>query len=173
MRIILMRHGEAEMSSRGGDFARRLTTKGEVEAKFISQKIAQAVGTSTVAIISSDSERTAMTTGILKSELGASATVNMLRDFYDGNFSDMQSAILEDGRTIDVWILVGHNPGWSAAVHFFSGQNLSMQPADAVILDHSVYHGVNEQERIHALNDAGGWRISNHFTAMPTSRTNF
>jgi len=168
-----MRHGEAEMTSLGGDFARRLTAKGEAEVRKISGEIAQVVGAGSVAIMSSSSQRTTMTTEILKSQLPAGVNVTMLRDFYDGTFTDMQSAILEDGRTFDVWILVGHNPGWSAAVHFFAGRNLSMQPADAVVLDHSVYQGLSEEERIHALNDAGGWRVSHHFTATPTSRTNF
>jgi phosphohistidine phosphatase len=127
--IYLLRHGDAEESD-GDDAARRLTAKGERQARAAGLALA-AFGAHVDACLTSPKARAAETARLACEALGVEPeTTNELRG---GRFD---SLALAAGRG-DV-LLVGHEPDFSEEVARLTGGNVKLRKGGLAIVDGST-----------------------------------
>jgi phosphohistidine phosphatase len=127
--IYLLRHGEAEEGV-GDDAARRLTPKGERQARAAGGALA-ALATTVDACLTSPKVRAADTAGLACEALGLEPEV--AEDLKGGSFD---SVALAAGRG-DV-LLVGHEPDFSHEVARLTGANVKLRKGGLAIVDGSV-----------------------------------
>lgn len=127
--IYLLRHGEAEEGT-GDDAARRLTPKGERQARSAGQALV-ALGEKIDACLTSPKVRAADTARLACDALGLEPeTSEQLRG---GPFA---SSDLSAGR--GKVLLVGHEPDFSGEVARLTGANVKLRKGGLAIVDGSV-----------------------------------
>lgn len=124
--IYLLRHGDAEDGD-GDDAARRLTPKGERQAKAAGQALA-ALGAEIDACLTSPKVRAAETARLACEALRAGAeTAEELR----GGRFDSQALAAGRGNVL----LVGHEPDFSGEVGRLTGGKVKMRKGGLAIVD--------------------------------------
>ncbi|HEY6731202.1 MAG TPA: histidine phosphatase family protein [Solirubrobacterales bacterium] len=127
--IYLLRHGDAE-DGRGDDAARRLTAKGERQARAAGEALA-AMGAGVDACLASPKLRAAETARLACESLSIEPeTASELRG---GSFDSLSLAA---GRG-DV-LLVGHEPDFSGEVARLTGGRVKMRKGGLAIVDGST-----------------------------------
>lgn len=116
--IWFLRHGDAEDGD-GDDFARRLTPKGERQARAAGAALA-ALGAEIDACLTSPRVRAAETAKLACEPLGLEPEVE--KDLSGGQ---IYPAALVAGR--GSVLLVGHEPDFSQAVHHLTGARVEMK----------------------------------------------
>lgn len=127
--IYLLRHGDAE-DGNGDDAARRLTSKGERQAKAAGKALA-ALGASVDACLTSPKVRAAETARIACVALGLEPEIS--EDLRGGPFD---SLALSAGRGDT--LLVGHEPDFSDEVARLTGANVKLRKGGLAIVDGST-----------------------------------
>jgi phosphohistidine phosphatase len=127
--IYLLRHGDAEHGD-GDDAARRLTAKGERQARDAGRALA-ALGAGLDACLTSPKVRAADTARLACEPLGIEPEA--ARDLSGGEFD---SLALVAGRG-DV-LLVGHEPDFSAEVARLTSARVKMRKGGLAIIDGST-----------------------------------
>ncbi len=127
--IYLLRHGDAESGS-GDDAARRLTPKGEGQARAAGRALARR-GASVNACLTSPRVRAAETARLACEALGLEPET--APELSGGHFD---SLALAAGRG-DV-LLVGHEPDFSAEVARLTGAHVKMRKGGLAIVDGST-----------------------------------
>jgi phosphohistidine phosphatase len=127
--IYLLRHGDAEDGD-GDDAARRLTAKGERQAKAAGEALA-ALGTNIDACLTSPKLRAVETARIACAALGLEAEV--AEELRGGPFD---SLALSAGRGDT--LLVGHEPDFSGEVARLTGANVKLRKGGLAIVDGST-----------------------------------
>jgi phosphohistidine phosphatase len=126
--IYLLRHGEAEDGA-GDDAARRLTAKGERQARDAGRALA-ALDVGIDACLASPKVRAVETARLACEALGVE--VEVTEALRGGPFDALE---LADGRG-DV-LLVGHEPVFSAEVGRLTGANVAMKKGGIAVVDGS------------------------------------
>lgn len=124
--IYLLRHGDAEKGG-GEDAARRLTPKGERQARNAGRALA-VLGAELDACLTSPKARAADTARLACAELGLEPEIS--EDLVGGSFDARDLAA---GRS-EV-ILVGHEPDLSGEVGRLTGANVKLRKGGLVIVD--------------------------------------
>ena len=134
-RLIVMRHATAVSSFGGSDHERPLTEVGTREALVMPQRLA-ARGFAPEWALVSDATRTTETWWCM-ADAWKGAQVTELPSFYGGQTSALVAAVeaLED--EVGCVLTLGHNPGWSEAASWLSGQSVQLAPAHAALLSAS------------------------------------
>jgi phosphohistidine phosphatase len=127
--IYLLRHGDAE-SGGGDDAARRLTAKGERQAKAGGEALA-ALGTNVDACLTSPKVRAAETARLACRELGLEP--ELAEELRGGPFDSLS---LSAGRGDT--LLVGHEPDFSGEVARLTGANVKLRKGGLAIIDGST-----------------------------------
>lgn len=127
--IYLLRHGEAEEGV-GDDAARRLTPKGERQARAAGEALA-ALASAVDACLTSPKVRAADTARLACEALEPKPEV--AEELSGGSFD---STVLAAGRG-DV-LLVGHEPDFSNEVARLTGANVKLRKGGLAIVDGSV-----------------------------------
>jgi phosphohistidine phosphatase len=127
--IYLLRHGEAEDGA-GDDAARRLTAKGERQARDAGLALA-ALGIGIDACLASPKVRARETARIACQALGVE--VEIVEALREGPFDSLELAA---GRG-DV-LLVGHEPDLSAEVGRLTGANIDLKKGGIAVVDGST-----------------------------------
>lgn len=127
--IYLLRHGDAEPGD-GDDAARRLTAKGERQAKAAGGALA-ALGANVDACLTSPKVRAAETARIACAALGIEPEV--AEELRGGRF-DSLSLAAGRGDTL----LVGHEPDFSGEVARLTGANVRLRKGGLAIVDGST-----------------------------------
>lgn len=109
MRILFVRHATAGQAGRGGDAARKLTSKGVQEAKMLAGAL-KAMGVAVDKVLTSPLARAAQTAAILSERLGAEVEESALLA-PGGDRAELRS-LLEQlaAEGLQTVILVGHSP---------------------------------------------------------------
>lgn len=127
--IYLLRHGDAE-DGNGDDAARRLTQKGERQARSAGQALA-ALGAEIDACLTSPKLRAAETARLACAALGPEPeTAEELR----GGPFDSLALTAGRGDTL----LVGHEPDFSGEVARLTGANIKLRKGGLAIVDGST-----------------------------------
>jgi len=127
--IYLLRHGEAEDGS-GDDAARRLTEKGERQARDTGLALAE-LGVGIDACLASPKVRALETARLACEALGVE--VEVTEALRGGRFDALDLAA---GRGDG--LLVGHEPDFSAEVGQLTGANVAMKKGGIAVVDGSV-----------------------------------
>ncbi len=127
--IYLLRHGDAE-EGMGDDAARRLTPKGERQARAAGRALA-AIGTKLDACLTSPKARAADTARLACEPLAVEPEI--AEDLRGGDFD---SPALATGR--GEVLLVGHEPDFSAEVARLTGANVKLRKGGLAIVDGSA-----------------------------------
>jgi phosphohistidine phosphatase len=124
--IYLLRHGEAEDGD-GDDAARRLTEKGERQARVAGRALA-ALGTGIEACLASPKVRALDTARLACEALGAE--VEVTEALRGGPFNALDLAA---GR--GEVLLVGHEPDFSAEVGRLTGANVALKKGGIAVVE--------------------------------------
>jgi phosphohistidine phosphatase len=127
--IYLLRHGEAEAGN-GDDAARRLTEKGERQARAAGRALAE-LGAGIEACLASPKVRALDTARIACEALGVE--VEVTEALRGGPFDALDLAA---GR--GEVLLVGHEPDFSAEVGRLTGANLAIKKGGIAVVDGST-----------------------------------
>jgi phosphohistidine phosphatase len=132
MELVLMRHGKAETRSDAkADFDRELTSIGRKKVKQAARGLAHCLFPGRdILIWTSPSLRTVQTAEILREAFGKKAKLQIKDAIADGNLTELQ---LEWARTpsLDVLVVVGHEPMISDWTEKMSDSALGFRPASA------------------------------------------
>ncbi len=133
LRLIILRHAEAEPQAAGSDHARRLTKKGMAEAHATAAKLV-ALDLRPTHVVTSDARRALETTeGVLEGMGGIAYTKNA-KLYLSGleAIADLLSNI--NATTHSTVMIVGHNPGFSEAASRLAGRPVSLGTAHAAVM---------------------------------------
>jgi phosphohistidine phosphatase len=147
--IYLLRHGDAE-SGGGDDAARRLTAKGERQAKAAGEALA-APGASIDACLTSPKVRAAETARIACEALGLEPEI--AEELRGGPFD---SLVLSAGR--GNVLLVGHEPDFSGEVARLTGANVKLRKGGLAIVDGSTLMALLRPKDLAAIAALGAAR---------------
>ena len=128
--IYFLRHGDAEPANSGGDAARRLTAKGERQARAAGRALT-ALGAEIDLCLTSPRVRAAETARLACQALGLEPETAL--DLQGGEFD---APALAAGR--GSVLLVGHEPDFSAALARLTGANARMRKGGIAIVDGST-----------------------------------
>lgn len=131
--IYLLRHGDAERGD-GDDAARRLTPKGEKQARAAGRALA-ALGEPIDACLTSPRVRAADTARLACAALDLSPEPT---DALSGGDFDPLALAAGRGNVL----LVGHEPDFSAAVAHLTGANVKMRKGGIAIVEGSTLHAL-------------------------------
>ena len=137
LRLIVMRHGQAEEAHPRGDRRRTLTVRGHAQAAYVASEIARN-GWTPGLILTSDAERAHETAEGVKAATGNTAVLEVAPDFYLTGFDRLAPRVARVGVEVACILVVGHNPGWSDALYQMTGKPLGLSPADAAVLEHTA-----------------------------------
>lgn len=140
--IYLLRHGDAEEGT-GDDAARRLTPKGERQARAAGEAL-RALGAEINACLTSPKVRAADTARLACETLGLEPeTAEELRG---GRFD---SLALAAGR--GTMLLVGHEPDFSSEVARLTGANVKLRKGGLAIVDGSTLQALLRPKELAAI----------------------
>ena len=128
--IYFLRHGDAEPANSGGDAARRLTAKGERQARAAGRALT-ALGAEIDLCLTSPRVRAAETARLACQALGLEPETAL--DLQGGEF-DARALAAGRGSVL----LVGHEPDFSAALARLTGANARMRKGGIAIVDGST-----------------------------------
>ena len=114
----IIRHGEAENSLIKNDFDRELSLKGHEDLKELNKFLFQFV-LKKHKIICSTSKRTIQTYENIKYSLNEDSNLLLTDDLYLANLKTIYNVLLEEKKSRMITI-IGHNPGVSDLVSFFT-----------------------------------------------------
>jgi phosphohistidine phosphatase len=143
--IYLLRHGDAEEGT-GDDAARRLTPKGERQARAAGEAL-RSLGTTINTCLTSPKVRAADTARLACEALGLEPEIT--EDLREGTFD---SLTLAAGRG-DV-LLVGHEPDFSGEVARLTGANVKLRKGGLAIVDGSTLQALFRPADLAALASA-------------------
>lgn len=134
IRCILMRHGQALSSDAKGDFYRPLSPVGKQQVRATARSLAAQDWLPSHGFCSEATRTMETVEGVCDEwshpfhwESSASlylADVRHILPFFD----------VLDGVGAEPAIFIGHNPGWSSAIRIFTGENISLDVAEAALL---------------------------------------
>ena len=152
--LIIMRHAEAEAAPGLPDKQRPLTPKGATDAVAAAASIV-AAGLTPDRGITSSAQRTLETATALRKAFAAGTTWDEPRDDLYLSGLDVISRVLrepecEDARTV---LVLGHNPGFSAAVTHLVGAMTPLGTSEAAVV------ATDAATWDEALDKIGSWRL--------------
>jgi phosphohistidine phosphatase len=133
-RLILMRHAKSSWNSEANDdHSRPLNARGRADAPRMGARLAE-LGWQPDTVLSSDSKRTTETYERLSGAFDAAPQARYTRALYCAGIRQLQPLLADLGEDATTVLVLGHNPGWSAAASWFSGSAIEMTTANAVLL---------------------------------------
>jgi phosphohistidine phosphatase len=133
-RLLLIRHAKAGSKGPGiDDHGRPLADRGRADSLRVAAKIEELGWVPERALVS-DAIRTRETWELMDEVFGAKVPTEFFADLYLGDVDDICEALFtldDDVRSVAV---VGHNPGWSEAVRWFSGVSVRMKTCNVALL---------------------------------------
>lgn len=122
-RLLLMRHAKSSWSDGSlSDHERPLNKRGRRAATAMGEALT-ARGFAPDIIWSSDAKRTRETAVLLIRAIPGPQTINYTSDFYHASLENVLSVCGKAVEPDQPLMLLGHNPGWAALHHYFTGQS--------------------------------------------------
>ena len=133
-RLILMRHAKSSWDHPDlSDHDRPLNGRGRRDAPAIATHL-QDIGWVVDKVVSSSSERTRETWALMEEVWDEPTEVSFTRALFHGGPHEIRAVIAQQDDALSSLMLLGHNPGWSSAAEWFSGQRAYMTTANAALL---------------------------------------
>jgi len=132
--LIVMRHAKSSWAAEGlSDHQRPLNERGRRAAPRVAIELRE-LGWQPQHILSSDSQRTRETVGLLLKVWEAGIQVDFLASLYLAGPNELSDAMAEVSEEVESLLVVGHNPGWEGVVHHLGGVDMTMKTATAAML---------------------------------------
>lgn len=131
-RLVVMRHATAVSGAGMDDHERPLTAAGAEEAAAVARALVVAGWVPERALVS-DAARTCETWWAMASVLGERPSV-LAPSLYSAGLDALQAAVSRLEPDVSCVIAIGHNPGWSDAIGWLTGQQVRLAPAEAALL---------------------------------------
>jgi phosphohistidine phosphatase len=148
-----MRHAKSDWNSDApSDHARPLNKRGRHDAPRIARRLAK-LGWIPEAVISSDSQRTRETFELMVDHFAADTPVRFLESLYHAGPRELAAALELVPDKAQTVLALGHNPGWSSAVIWLTGQDVLLTTANAVLCH------VDADSWPAAVQRAGDWKL--------------
>ena len=158
-RIILLRHGEAEVSGSDGDRSRRLTKAGQGAVYRLGQEL-RARGLSPDLILASDAVRAVETLeGVVRGGGFTGVPFKKIGILYLAEVDVICDRIYEVEDSVTTLLLIGHNPGWSDTATHLSGVPVGLDTAQAAWLEKKLEGREGDSTWTELLNSAGAFRL--------------
>ncbi len=134
-RLIIMRHAKSAWDTDApDDHSRPLNARGRRDAPRMARELEKR-GWVPDLVISSDSQRTRETWEGMAPELSADVEVRFTRDLYHAGPTEIAEHCEAVDEFTETVMVLGHNPGWSRAVAYFSGEEEKMTTATCALLE--------------------------------------
>jgi len=133
LRLTVMRHAKSDRGAGFPDHERPLNPRGRRAAPLVAARIVE-LGWTPDAVISSDATRTRQTwEGMSAAFPGVEP--RFARGLYLAGPAEIADAICRLGDEVKSALVLGHNPGFSFACHWFAGAAVDLKTADAALLE--------------------------------------
>jgi len=134
--VILLRHGEAELSA-VLDFKRHLTSNGKKQLNNLGQSL-KLRSIEIDLLYCSSSLRTLETAEIIQNHIPI-AKVYYEKDIYSGNLETLLTLLEKTPSSVQHCLLIGHNPAISLLTTYLtSGEYIALKPGMMAILELEV-----------------------------------
>lgn len=138
LKLVLARHGQAVSYAAEGDRERPLTPLGHRQAEALGKALLERDWLPSLCLCS-PAQRTRETWDSCASQFSEEVALDFPFSFYLGGPPQITTKL----NALDVEehgcvLLLGHNPGWSDAIQFFSDCYVSLGTADAALLEISA-----------------------------------
>ena len=134
-RLILMRHAKSSWSNTQlADHDRPLNKRGRRDSPAIATHL-EDIGWTAAKVVSSSSQRTRETWALMQPHWGDHVEVEFTRALYHGGPREIGAVIDQQDDGLASLMLLGHNPGWSSAVAWLTGEGVYMTTANAALLE--------------------------------------
>lgn len=152
-RLVLMRHAKSSWAnSLLSDHDRPLNDRGRREAPLTGARLVEA-GWLPECVISSDSQRTRDTWDGLAEHLPGEVEPTFTGALYLSGPPAVRQALAGLADEIGTVMLLGHNPGFSMAVHWLAGVEVDLKTAHAALLT------IDAPDWAAAAKAARGWTL--------------
>jgi phosphohistidine phosphatase len=125
--LFVLRHAKAEADSSNGDFSRKLTDRGEEDAKQTGKHIAKIVEKPDL-IVSSDAARALQTAKIVSKATHYKDDIAEEHEIYEATVPSLMEVVRQLPSKADTVILVGHNPGLEGLVYTLAENREAASP---------------------------------------------
>lgn len=133
--LLIMRHAKSSWDNANlADHQRPLNKRGKRDANRMGEELVSLDCVPQI-IISSDSQRTTETFSIMTKAFPDVPEIESTRAFYGGDASDIADALDALPDHVSTVLVLGHNPGWTSAVGYFSNEYVEMTTANIAILE--------------------------------------
>ena len=137
-RLLLMRHAKSSWKIAGqSDHERPLNKRGRYDAPRMAQQLRTLGWVPDLALVS-DASRTEETWAWMAGELDPSPEHVLHSGLYHGTIREIRAAISASVTVQRTVLVLGHNPGWEAALTELSGLRESFTTANVALLEHSL-----------------------------------
>jgi len=152
-RLLVTRHAKSSWKSGAdGDHARPLNKRGRRDAPRVAAHLV-GLGWVPERVLSSDSQRTRETLGLMLEVLEPEPEVEFSRELYLAGPQEVAEALAEVSDSVETLMVLGHNNGWEDVVAWLSGEIVQLTTANAALLSCS------EATWTEALAAAGEWTL--------------
>lgn len=132
-RIVLMRHAKSSWdSSAESDHARPLNERGRRDAPRIARRLRE-LGWVPDLVVSSDAARTRETWELMRAELGE-LPARFTPALYLAGVDAARAVVAKLPSEVATALLLGHNPGWERLAATYSGEEVPLGTANAILL---------------------------------------
>ncbi len=133
LRLVLMRHGNADPGYGLDDHERPLTLLGRGEALRVGRALVEE-GWAPDVVRGSDAVRTRQTWAAMQGAVPSPAAVSWTRDLYLPTLERLARDAAGWDRAATTILCLGHNPGWSDAATRLTGRRIGLGTAFAALL---------------------------------------
>ena len=130
--LLLVRHAKAVHDTSYSDFERPLKPKGIQDATLMAERL-KSEGIIPQLLITSPSLRTQATADIFSEHLSVAKPTED-KDIYEGGQKTLLGVINAFQDKYDLIGLVGHNPGISQMIYYFTGMDIDVPPGSAALI---------------------------------------
>ena len=133
--LLLLRHAKSSWDDASlSDFERPLNERGRRTAPFMGELMKQR-GVSPDIIVSSPAERAKETATLVKESAGIAAEIRFDPSIYEASPDDLRKVVSALDDKYITAMLVGHNPGIEAFIHFLTGHPERMPTAALAVIE--------------------------------------
>lgn len=134
-RLIVMRHAKSAWNTNAqSDHERPLNSRGKRDAPHLGRLIRDR-GYTPAMVVSSDSTRTRETWDGLMESMPDDLEPRFTHALYLSGLAAIRTEVSKTPDDVDSLLLLGHNPGFSLAASWLSGDELELKTAFAAVLE--------------------------------------
>jgi phosphohistidine phosphatase len=149
-RLVLLRHGEASVDA-GTDHARQLTAAGGREVSDVATRLRE-LGWIPDRVVTSSANRARSSAALVTDALETPAAI-VHGELYNGGLAALRAAISSLDEDVASVLVVGHNPGLSAAASRLTSSSVALSTANAALMQ------IESDSWEEAIDADGGWTL--------------